>query len=82
MPEQSTTPTRDAFTLLSKPTLELTDEEVELICKDLRQRRERFLAGQKDNYPKPPKKEVQPITAESKAANTEGLLGSLGDLKL
>lgn len=74
----STTPEpRDAFTLLSKPTLDLTNDEIEVISKDLRARRERFLAGQKDNLPKP---KAEPKTAEEKKALTESVLGDLGKL--
>ena len=68
---------RDAYTLLSKPTLELTDQDIEDICKDLRARRERYLAGQKDN---PPKKAAPPKSAEEKAALTDSIIGDVGNL--
>lgn len=70
---------RDAYALLSKPTLELNDEEIKLICKDLRARRERFLAGQKDNAPKP-KKAEPPKTPEEKAALSDSVLGDVSNL--
>lgn len=70
---------RDAFTLLSKPTLELTDKEVDAICADLRKRRERFLAGQKDNPPKAVKAEP-PKTTEEKQAVGESILGDVANL--
>lgn len=71
------TETRSAFDLLSKPTLDLTDKDIDDICKDLRARRERFLAGQKDN---PPKKAAPPKTAEEKAALSESILGDTANL--
>lgn len=71
--------TRSAYDLLSKPTLELTDDEIKAICVDLRARRERFLAGQKDNPPKP-KKAEPPKTAEEKAAISENILGDVANL--
>jgi len=67
----------DAYALLSKPTLELSQEEIEAICKDLRARRERFLAGQKDNPPKQPKEKVE-VTDEVKQQNAATLLDELG----
>jgi hypothetical protein len=77
----STTETgaRSAFDLLSKPTLDLTDKDIEDICKDLRAKRERFLAGQKDNPPKP-KAAEPPKTAEEKAALGDSILGDVGNL--
>jgi hypothetical protein len=70
---------RSAYDLLSKPTLELNEEEIKLICADLRKRRERFLAGQKDNPPKP-KKAEPPKTAEEKAALSDSVLGDVTNL--
>lgn len=71
-------PARDAYALLSKPTLDLTDQDVEDICIDLRKRRERFLAGQKDNPPKA--KAEPPKTPEEKAALSESILGDAENL--
>lgn len=68
--------TRDAASLLSKPTLDLTDEEVEIICADLRKRREQFLQGVQDK----PKRAALPApdrSPEAKAARTAQLLGEL-----
>lgn len=73
------TDTRSAYDLLSKPTQELTDKDIEDICKDLRARRERFLAGQKDNPPKAAKTEP-PKTAEEKAALSDNILGDVANL--
>lgn len=70
---------RSAYDLLSKPTLELSEDEIKLICEDLRKRRERFLAGQKDNPPKP-KKAEPPKTAEEKAALSDSVLGDVTNL--
>lgn len=75
----STTEPRNAFELLSKPTLDLTDEEIEAICKDLRARRERFLAGQKDNAPKQAKPKVEQ-TPEGKQQASDEILGEIGNL--
>jgi hypothetical protein len=76
----TTSPAGDAYALLSKPTLDLTDDEVEAICKDLRARRERFLAGQKDTQPKPKKEKVE-MTDEMKKQTQADILAEL-DLKL
>lgn len=73
----TTEPTRDAFTLLSKPTLELEEQDIIDICADLRKRRERFLAGQKDNLPKPKK---DPATPADKEANSAAVLGEIENL--
>lgn len=62
-----------AFSLLSKPTLELTDHDLLLIANDLRAKRIKFLQGVADRpggtaritKPKP--------TPEEKAARTEHL---------
>lgn len=74
----TTTPSpADAYALLSKPTLDLSDDEVKAICKDLRARRERFLAGQKDAAPKP---KAEPKTAEEKAALTQSIATDIENL--
>lgn len=68
---------RDAFELLSKPTLQLTDEEVTAICADLRAKRQRFLQGIAD---KPARKAAKPAvdaSPEAKKARTEALKGEL-----
>lgn len=70
---------RNAYELLSKPTLELTDADVTDICTELRKKRERFLAGVKDNPPKV-SKAAPPKTPEEKAALTDNLLGDIGNL--
>lgn len=43
-----------AYDLLSKPTLELTDEEVEAIVADLRVRRNAYVTRGKKDDPKKP----------------------------
>lgn len=70
----------DAYALLSKPTLELTDAEIEVIVLDLRKRRERFLAGQKDNLPKKPKAAKPVLTDEAKQQAAAEILDGIGDL--
>lgn len=66
--------TRNAHELLSKPTLELSDADVEAIVSDLRQRRERYLQGVQD---KPQKKPKAAATPEEIAARTQSLLEDL-----
>jgi hypothetical protein len=80
---------RDAYSLLSRPTLELTDAELEIIVADLRRRREYFVKEGKKDDPRP-KAKREPTTRASKeqrernsAVLLEQLnLGDLGGLKL
>jgi len=65
----------DAYALLSKPTQELTDAEVEAVFADLRIRRERFLQGVQDKPAAKPKAPAK--TKEEKAAITSGLMDDL-----
>jgi hypothetical protein len=73
-------PPGDAYALLSKPTAALSEDEIKLICQDLRHRRIKFLEGKAD---KPERRAAAKpkATPEEKAAATEqlriGLLGSL-----
>lgn len=69
--------TRDAFALLSKPTLDLTEQDIEGIVADLRQRRERFLQGIADKPKRAPARPELDSSAEAKAARTAHLLGEL-----
>lgn len=74
--------TGDAYALLSKPTLQLSDAEIEVICVDLRKRRERFLMGQKDAAPKKaaaPKVKLDE-SPEAKKQRSADLLGDIGNL--
>lgn len=71
---------RDAFELLSKPTLELSDADVEAICLDLRQKRERFLQGVADKPKRAAAKPAVEKSPEAKAARTENLLNDIGNL--
>lgn len=75
----TTSPTGDAYALLSKPTLDLTDAEIEAICKDLRARRERFLLGQADKPPKQSKPKVE-MTPEAKQQAAAEVLSDIGKL--
>lgn len=70
---------RDAFALLSKPTLELTDAEIELICADLRRKREQFLQGVQDKPPRAAKAKLPPPDRSSEAVQqrTADLLGEI-----
>jgi hypothetical protein len=74
-------PPKDSFELLSKPTLDLSDEELLLIANDLRAKRRKFLQGIADK-PAVTRKKADPITAEQKAATTAHLLGELDGLTL
>lgn len=68
----------DAYSLLSKPTLSITDEEATKIIADLRQRRERFMATKKPDKPRAAAKaKADPLSKEAKAENTAALLASL-----
>lgn len=71
---------QDAYSLLSKPTLDLTDAEVEIVVSDLRRRRRLFIEqGIKDEPVKKAaaKKKALPAAAKDKAANTLALLSQL-----
>lgn len=73
-------PELDAYALLSKPTLDLTDDEVEKIVVDLRRRRQLYLStGKPDKVSKPKaaKTPAAKLDADAKAANTAALLASL-----
>jgi hypothetical protein len=73
----------NAYDLLSKPTNELTDAEVELIVVDLRRRRQLYIATGKPDRgaPAKPKEPKAKPTAADKAANTASLLSKI-DWKL
>ena len=70
----------DAYALLSKPTLDLSDAEVEAVVIDLQKRRELYLKTGKPDAPKPPKEKAPPkgkASDEEKKRNTALLLGQL-----
>jgi chromatin segregation and condensation protein Rec8/ScpA/Scc1 (kleisin family) len=76
-------PELDAYALLSKPTLDLSDAEVARICADLRVRRARYIATNKpDKAPAKPKEPLAKLSPTDKLRNTQALLESLGGLKL
>lgn len=73
-------PTLSAYDLLSTPTLELTDAQVEAIIVDLRKRRELYIkTGKADKVAKPKEKALPKpkADAEEKARNTALLLAQL-----
>lgn len=71
-------PALDAYALLSKPTLTLSDKEVEVVVADLRARRARHLATAKPDKPRTEAKaKAEPTSKEAKAANTAALLAQL-----
>jgi len=68
----------DAYSLLSKPTLDLTDEEVGIIVADLRRRRDLFIkTGKPERVKKEATIKANPLSKEAKAANTKAILGML-----
>lgn len=64
-----------AYELLTKPTLNLTDDEVSLVIADLRRRREAYVSAGKRDEPHKPSK-TKP-TAESKASLTAAIAANL-----
>lgn len=76
--------TFDAYALLSKPTLDVSDEEALLIIEDLRKRRVAYLKTGKPD--KQPKAKAPPKGPVDKKANTANLLALIeantGALKL
>lgn len=71
----------DAYALLSKPTLDITDAEADIIIDDLRKRRKAYLATGKPDKPRKEKVQREKASAGDKAANTAALLAQL-DLKV
>jgi hypothetical protein len=67
----------DAYALLSKPTLDLTDAEVGYVITDLRRRRALYLKTGKPDKPKAEKKAAVKLDADEKARNTAALLAQL-----
>lgn len=67
----------DAYALLSRPTLDLSDAEVEAVVVDLRKRRLLYIQTGKPDKPTKPKEPKAKPTAADKAANTAALLASL-----
>lgn len=80
LPEQGEAlPPGDAFVLLSKPTLELTFDNMKAIASDLRAKRVRFLQGKADN---PGRKAPAVLTEDEKKARGQYVQGLLGGIKL
>lgn len=69
--------TVDAYDLLSTPTLDLSDAQVELIVLDLRRRREAYVKTGKVDKPKKEKADVKKLDKDEKARNTALLLAQL-----
>ena len=67
----------DAYSLLSKPTLDLTDAEVDLVIEDLRRRRSAYVKDGKVDKPKVVKAAAKKLDADEKARNTAALLAQL-----
>lgn len=78
-------PRPDAYALLSKPTLELSDAEVEIIVNELRTKRALFVQDPKKNADKPKRIAAPAADKATKAANSLALLAQMGvtlDLKM
>lgn len=70
--------TLSAYDLLSTPTLDLSDDQVQAIIIDLRKRRELYIkTGKADKAPKPKAEPKAKATADEKARNTAILLSQL-----
>lgn len=67
----------DAYSLLSKPTLDLNDKEVEIIVADLRRRREAYIKTGKVDKPKKERAAAVKLSKDEKARNTALLLSQL-----
>ena len=67
----------DAYSLLSKPTLDLTDREVEIVVEDLRRRRVAYLNTGKPDKPRKEKVTAEKLSKDEKARNTAALMASL-----
>lgn len=67
----------NAYDLLSKPTLDLTDAEVQAVVADLRRRRALYVKTGKPDKPKTVKSAARKLDADEKARNTAALLASL-----
>ncbi len=70
-------PEFDAYSLLSRPTLDITDAQAVLIVEDLRKRREAYLKTGKPDKPKVARQAAVKLGADEKARNTAALLASL-----
>lgn len=81
--ESDALPQLDAYALLSRPTLDLTDPEVDRIIIDLRARRARHLASGKPDKPKAEAKAKTPaLTKEAKAdKKAEATASLLADIE-
>src|SRR5690606_17612179 len=67
----------NAYSLLTRPTLELSDDEIELIVKDLQKRRLAYVADSRKGADRPDKPKKAPATAEEKKALTAQVAASL-----
>lgn len=82
--EPSTTPgegvaTTNAYELLSKPTLEITNAELAIIVADLQRKRAAYVSDKKiDDKPGKPAPAASKKTAAEKAEAAADLLASIG----
>lgn len=67
----------NAYSLLTKPTLELTDAEVELVVADLRKRRLAYVSDAKKNADRPDKAKPEPRSADERKAIAASLAAEL-----
>jgi hypothetical protein len=79
--EETVLPPVDAYSLLTKPTLEITDAEVDIIVADLRRRRANHLASGKPDKPAAEAKAKRtPKGKPSQAAKDEATKALLADI--
>lgn len=83
VPAPAPTDENDAYSLLSKPTLELSDAEVKTIIAHLRSKRLAYVESNGKKADKRPvaKAAAEPVTEEKKADNTNLLLALLAQDK-
>ncbi len=74
-------PVEDAYSLLTRPTLELTDAQLVIILENLRKRRAAYMAGTADRPDKPKAASAKPKTQQEKDDLTKSLLADM-DWKL
>lgn len=81
-PTSPTTPAvEDAYSLLTRPTLEITDAQLVVIVENLRARRKAYMEGTADRPDKPKAAPAKPKTQSEKDLLTKSLLAVL-DFKL
>lgn len=70
--------TTSAYDLLTKPTAEISDADLKLICADLRKRREAYVESKGKRPDRPDKPKAIKPTDESRKQVTADLIAQLG----